>query len=152
LGKIVDKLLGIIGLEVEEKEEYHQDPGAYWVEPLPSKTKNNIVGLPAPKPVKMVIMKPMNFDQVQSIADHLKNRRPVLVNLEETDKEVAKRIMDFMSGTAYAVGGNIQRVNQWIFLFCPNNVEVTGELPSRFRDNEIFSWPGNSGTSQGGQG
>jgi len=145
----VDKLLGLIGLEVEEKEEY-ADSGSYWVEPLPSKNKGNVVGLPAPKPVKMVITKPMAFDQVQSIADHLKNRRPVLVNMEETEKETARRIMDFLSGTTYALGGNIQRVNQWIFLFCPNNMEVTGELANRFRDNEIFPWSNSSGTNQGG--
>ena len=76
-----------------------------------------------------MVVEPFTFDDAQHIADHLKNRKPVVVNLESTEPEVAKRMIDFISGTTYALGGTIQKVGNNIFLCAPVNVDVDYELP-----------------------
>ena len=77
---------------------------------------------------KMCLFEPRVFSDTQDIADELKNRRATLVNLQRIDKVSAKRIIDFLSGTVYAIGGDIQRVGSDIFLCTPDNVEVTGSI------------------------
>ena len=77
---------------------------------------------------KMCLFEPRVFSDTQDIADELKNRRATLVNLQRIDKVSAKRIIDFLSGTVYAIGGDIQRVGSDIFLCTPDNVEVAGSI------------------------
>jgi cell division inhibitor SepF len=81
-------------------------------------------GLQDGKTVKMMVMEPDNFDDSQKIADHLRARRPVILNFEKTEPEVAKRIVDFISGATYALDGSIQKVGKEIFLCVPSNVAV----------------------------
>ncbi|SUL34575.1 YlmF protein [Staphylococcus aureus] len=76
----------------------------------------------------MCLFEPRVFSDTQDIADELKNRRATLVNLQRIDKVSAKRIIDFLSGTVYAIGGDIQRVGTDIFLCTPDNVEVAGSI------------------------
>ncbi|TDM03944.1 cell division protein SepF [Macrococcus carouselicus] len=77
---------------------------------------------------KVCLFEPRVFSDTQDIADELKNRRATLVNLQRIDKISAKRIIDFLSGTVYAIGGDIQRIGQDIFLCTPDNVEVAGSI------------------------
>ena len=77
---------------------------------------------------KMCLFEPRVFSDTQDIADELKNRRATLVNLQRIDKVSARRIIDFLSGTVYAIGGDIQRVGADIFLCTPDNVEVAGSI------------------------
>ena len=77
---------------------------------------------------KMCLFEPRVFSDTQDIADELKNRRATLVNLQRIDKVSAKRIIDFLSGTVYTIGGDIQRVGADIFLCTPDNVEVAGSI------------------------
>jgi cell division inhibitor SepF len=77
------------------------------------------------KAVKMVIIEPTNFDEVQNIVDNLKNRQTVILNLEDTDKSTARRMADFLSGAIYALDGAMQKVSGSIFLFTPPNIEVS---------------------------
>lgn len=77
---------------------------------------------------KMCLFEPRVFSDTQDIADELKNRRATLVNLQRIDKVSAKRIIDFLSGTVYAIGGDIQRVGADILLCTPDNVEVAGSI------------------------
>ena len=86
-------------------------------------------------------MEPNSFEEAQSIADQLKNRRPVIVNLENAEKVLAKRIVDFISGTTYALNGNMQKVGNGIFLFVPTNVDISGEMRDELKDKGLF-WPG----------
>lgn len=78
--------------------------------------------------MRMVVVEPTSFDEVQSICDHLKERRPVIVSVEDLDKELSKRIIDFVSGTTYAIDGNIQRVGESIFIFTPSGVQVDSDI------------------------
>lgn len=95
--------------------------------------KPNVVNMKA-EPVatemntKVCLFEPRVFSDTQDIADELKNRRATLVNLQRIDKVSAKRIIDFLSGTVYAIGGDIQRIGQDIFLCTPDNVEVAGTI------------------------
>ncbi len=76
------------------------------------------------RPLKMMIVEPDSFDDSQSIADYLRERRPVVINFESTDPDVSKRVVDFISGATYALDGNIQKVGKDIFLCVPSNVTV----------------------------
>lgn len=77
---------------------------------------------------KMVLLEPRAYSEAQQIADELKNRNTVVVNLKRVTGDQAKRIIDFLSGTIYAIGGKIQKVGGSIFLCTPNNVAVQGEI------------------------
>ena len=91
--------------------------------------------VPTPQ-MKLVVMQPMNFDEARDIANHLKARKPIVMNLELVDKEVSCRIVDFLSGAVYALDGTIQKVSNGIFLIAPNNVGVftdEGELSNNNR-------------------
>ncbi|MFQ3906339.1 cell division protein SepF [Staphylococcus sp. Mo2-7] len=85
---------------------------------------------------KMCLFEPRVFSDTQDIADELKNRRATLVNLQRIDKVSAKRIIDFLSGTVYAIGGDIQRVGSDIFLCTPDNIEVAGSITDHIENME----------------
>lgn len=92
---------------------------------------NNVVSLQAAsssKNSKLVLLEPRVYAEAQDIAEHLKNKRATVVNLQRIDRDQGKRIIDFLSGTVYALGGDIQRIGNDIFLCTPENVEVSGEI------------------------
>ncbi len=88
----------------------------------------NVVELQTSKSVKLVVLGPRSYDDVQQIADHLRSKRPVVVNLESADPRVRVRILDFLSGAVYALGGRSQRVSEMIFLLAPTNVDISNLL------------------------
>ena len=94
-------------------------------------TTSNVVSLQAAttsKQSKVVLIEPRVYAEAQDIAENLKNKRATIVNLQRIDRDQAIRIIDFLSGTVYALGGEIQRVGTNIFLCTPDNVEVSGEI------------------------
>lgn len=96
-----------------------------------NQTNNNVVSLQAAsssKNSKLVLIEPRVYAEAQDIAEHLKQRRATVVNLQRIDRDQGKRIIDFLSGTVYALGGDIQRIGNDIFLCTPENVEVSGEI------------------------
>lgn len=90
------------------REEYHQE--------------NGIAGS------KMMLLEPRAYSESQQIADYLKNRSAVVVNLKRVTPDQAKRIVDFLYGTIYAIGGDLQKLGGGIFLCTPNNVNVEGKI------------------------
>lgn len=103
------------------------------VEPYP-----NVVSLQAVnsmKNSKVVIVEPRVYAEAQDISEHLKNKRAIIVNLQRIDRDQGVRIIDFLSGTVYALGGDIQRIGIDIFLCTPENVEVTGEVSNYLYDD-----------------
>ena len=92
---------------------------------------NNVVSLQSAaslKNSKVILVEPRVYAEAQDIAEHIKNKRAAIVNLQRIDRDQGVRIIDFLSGTVYALGGDIQRVGNDIFLCTPENVEVTGEI------------------------
>ncbi|MFC9538446.1 cell division protein SepF [Lysinibacillus sp. NPDC056959] len=99
---------------------------------------NNIVSLQAAmnsKGAKVVLVEPRVYAEAQDIAEHLKNRRATIVNLQRIERDQGVRIIDFLSGTVYALGGDIQRIGKDIFLCTPENVEVSGEISNFILDD-----------------
>ncbi len=77
---------------------------------------------------KMILLEPRAYSESQQIADHLKKRNTVVVNLKRVTPEQAKRIVDFLTGTLYAIGGNLQKLGSGIFLCTPKNINVQGKM------------------------
>lgn len=127
--------------EYEERtieKEVSNDPDSVstddW-EPGSKKDKRNVVSLSSVQSqAKVILEEPHTYDEVQEIADHLKNRRAVVINLQRLPHDQAKRVVDFLSGTVYAIGGNIQKLGHNIFLCAPDNVDVTGNISEMLRD------------------
>ena len=95
---------------------------------------------------KMILLEPRAYSEAQQIADHLKKRNTVVVNLKRVTPDQAKRIMDFLSGTIYAIRGNIQKIGSGIFLCTPNNINVQGKITdenekdSKDKDDENINY------------
>ena len=91
---------------------------------------------------KMVITQPTCYDEVESIGDYLKNKKSVIINLENVSKEDARRILDFLSGAAFMVDGTIQRVSNLIYLVTPKYVEIQNDLErNQYKQQKLsFSW------------
>ncbi|MCM3600267.1 cell division protein SepF [Robertmurraya korlensis] len=99
--------------------------------------KHNVVSLQSvQKSSKVVLIEPRVYAEAQEIADQLKNRRAVVVNLHRIERDQAKRIVDFLSGTVYAIGGDIQKIGAEIFLCTPDNVEVSGNISQLMQETE----------------
>ena len=79
--------------------------------------------------VKIVVLTPVGFDEVEKISNQLKSRKTVVVNLSKTTKEVSQRILDFLGGTVFALNGSMQRVSSDTFMFAPSNISIQAELP-----------------------
>ena len=77
---------------------------------------------------KMILLEPRAYSESQQIADHLKKKNTVVVNMKRVTPDQAKRIIDFLSGTVYAIGGDLQKIGGGIFLCTPNNVDVEGAI------------------------
>ncbi len=145
--KFMDKVWGSIGLF--EPAEPQEEERAKTEEDLRNKYKNNnVVSLPTPphnqqqpaKQIKVMVVEPFSFDDAQHVADYLKSRKPVVVNLESTEPEIAKRMIDFISGTTYALNGQIQKVGNNIFLCAPNNVDVAYSPREDVSDKNLLPW------------
>lgn len=143
-----EKFLNLFGFEAEEiiEEDDAASQESYYNHSPRERGKLVKLNNNA-KPVKMLIIEPESFEEVQAIVDHLKNRRVVIINLEETDKGVARRIADFVGGAIYALDGSMQRINGSIFLFTPANIEVAMPLHTDFREREKEREITPSGTS-----
>lgn len=84
---------------------------------------------------KMILLEPRAYSESQQIADHLKKRNSVVVNLKRVTSDQAKRIIDFLSGTIYAIGGDLQKIGQGIYLCTPKNVNVQGKITEDDKTN-----------------
>lgn len=85
---------------------------------------------------KLILLEPRAYSESQQIADHLKNRHTVVVNLKRVTADQAKRIVDFLSGTIYAIGGDLQKIGGGIFLCAPNNINVQGKISNDENDKK----------------
>lgn len=93
-----------------------------------SDKRNKVVNINATTKLQVVLVKPERFDDAPSIADHLNAKRTVVLNLESTSKDVARRLVDFLSGVAYANNGQLKRVANSTFIITPFNVDIMGDL------------------------
>ncbi len=130
----MNKMLKWIGIAEEEDEEILEEieEEEVAVEPfLPFGKKAKVSTISGSAPSKVVVIQFQNFDDAKDAADHLKNKKPVVANLEKLDNDTTRRVVDFLSGAVYGVTGRIQNISNRIFLITPSNVEVTGN----YQDN-----------------
>lgn len=108
--------------------------------------RNKVVSMPQSQQIKMVISQPTAFEQSESICDLLKEKKSVIVNLEYVNKDVARRIIDVLSGAVHALDGQIQKVSNSIFLIAPYNYDITNEMAREEIKNKLsVSWLRNNG-------
>lgn len=89
--------------------------------------------MPPPSKTKVQIITPRTFQEVKEIGDYLKNAQPIVVNLQETHQEISRRIVDFSSGVCFALGGQMERVADLVYLLAPPDVEIDPEDRKRFQ-------------------
>ena len=87
---------------------------------------------------EVVLFHPANFNDTSTAADHLRNKKAVIVNMENVDKAMSRRVVDFLSGCAYALDGKVKKVAQATYLFCPHNMDVVGDLENMQGDAETY--------------
>ncbi len=110
----------------------------YAEEPEMVKRSNKVVNIAATTQLSVVLVKPERFDDASSIADHLNDKRTVVLNLESTNKDVSRRLVDFLSGVAYANRGQIKRVANSTFIITPYNVDFMGDLLDELENSGVY--------------
>ena len=147
-GKVLNKMMGFLGLEdeyedYEEAENITEKEAAVESEPTVSsfrKKESKVVNIHSAASAKVTIIKPTTFEEATDICDDLKNRKIVVVNTTNLDPRVAQRLLDFMGGASYALGGELQEVEKAVYILSPSNVEVTNELKNELSSKGLFSW------------
>ena len=100
--------------------------------------RNKVVNIHATTQLKVVLVKPERFENASEIADHLKDKRTVVLNLESTNKDIARRLIDFLSGVAYAGEGKIKKVAANTYLITPYSVDIEGDLIDELENNGLY--------------
>lgn len=152
----MDKIKSIM---VSEEEEYEEEVDVFpqssnrtggesfdYDDPAPTTRKHNtsegkgnkVVNIHATTQLQVVLVKPEHFEDASSVADHLNNKRTVVLNLESTSKEISRRLVDFLSGVAYANNGQIKRVANSTFIITPYNVDIMGDLLDELENNGLY--------------
>ena len=140
---VFDKLKQWMGDEGEDFEEVDTD-GIDFVtksddeDEEPVKRSNKVVNIHATAQLQVVLVKPERFDDASTVADHLNAKRTVVLNLESANKDVARRILDFLSGVAYANDGQIKKVANCTFIITPYNVGIMGDLLDELENNGLY--------------
>lgn len=155
MGNITDKLKSFIGFEpIEDEEELMEEAeesvAPTKVEETPKYTSKSSVGVPK-KPIsseerlvdiqrknhmKLILIEPNSYEEASKIVDNLKVRKPIIVNLENLDADVARKIFDFVSGATYAIDGNVQKIANSIFIFAPDNVDIAANIENKSYEEE----------------
>ena len=100
--------------------------------------RNKVVSIAATTQLKVVLVKPERFEMASEIADHLKEKRTVVINLESTHKDIARRLIDFLSGVAYASEGRIKKIAANTYIITPYHVEMVGDLLDELENNGLY--------------
>lgn len=145
-----DKIKNYLGINDDDDDYYEQEDvfpvrsndladEDYQHQPeTPGKRNNKVVNINATTQLKVAILKPERFDDASTVADHLNAKRTVVLNLESTNKDVSRRLVDFLSGVAYANNGQIKRIANSTFIITPYNVDIMGDLLGELESNGVF--------------
>ena len=142
---LVEKLQKMWNPPDDEYDEYYDEEPvstsyADREEPAPRRSSNRVVNINSRAHVQVVVFRPISFgEETRGIADELNNKHTVILNLQKTDKEESRRILDFLSGVAYANDGKIKRVSTGTFIITPYNVDLSGdEVMDELEQNGVF--------------
>ena len=104
----------------------------------PERRSNKVVNIHTTTQLQVVLVKPDRFENAAEIADHLREKRTVVLNLEQTNKDIARRLLDFLSGVAYANEGKIKKVALSTYIITPYNVDILGDLIDELENNGLY--------------
>jgi len=153
-GAVMNKILDFLGMDTAEEEELEDVENEYTYEYANSmedediverkifgKRNSKVVNMPQVQQIRMVISQPTSFEQSEEICNYLKEKKSVIINLEYVNKDVARRIVDFISGAVHGLDGHIQKVSNSIFLIAPFNYEIANEMAREEIKNRLsVSW------------
>ncbi|MCI9016287.1 MAG: cell division protein SepF [Clostridia bacterium] len=152
-GAVMNKIWDFLGMDTNAAEEDEIEDKAYgyeYEEPEEDEIeeerkifgkKSKVVNMPQIQQIRMVISQPTTFEQSEEICNYLKERKSVIINLEYVNKDVARRIVDFISGSVHALDGHIQKISNSIFLIAPTNYEIANDMArEEIRNRLSVSW------------
>ena len=154
---MIDGLRNVLGINqdpeadsyVDDNEEDDIFPGggqggspapeeAYPTQETAKQHSNKVVNIHTTTQLQVVLVKPDRFDNVSDIAEHLRSKHAVVLNLEATNKDVARRLVDFLSGCAYALDGKIKKIAISTYIITPYNVDIVGDLIDELENNGLY--------------
>lgn len=158
MGEFMNKVLNFMGIgdveegdeiavqEKEEREDFYTPEPKTRYQDVSSQTvthqgrKSKVVNIHATTQLKVVVLQPTTYNDATEIAGHLKEKKPVVVNLEKLDKETARKIVDFLSGAVYALDGNMQKVANGILLLVPYTMGIMGDFSDEIKTHALFDF------------
>lgn len=148
-GKMINKMMGFLGLEddleeedIEENKE-EKDPKKEYTDVetiMNSKRQNKVVSIHTTISAKVRIVKPANYEEAADICDELKNRKIIVINTTGLETRIAQRLLDFMGGASYALGGDLEEIEKGVYILSPASVEVSSDLKNELSAKKIFGW------------
>ena len=144
---ILDELKRLARPYEDEEDEYEEDfapvgparePTARDRDRDADRRNNKVVNIHTTTQLQVVLVSPSRFENASEIADHLRDKRTVVLNLEQTDKNIARRLIDFLSGVAYANEGTIKKVALSTYIITPYNVDILGDLIDELENNGLY--------------
>lgn len=146
---IVNKVLDFLGVETNGEEDFDEEL-EYETSEVENEEeteergffkRNKVVSMPQVQQVRMVITQPTSFEQSEEICGYLKEKKSVIINLEYVNKDVARRIIDFVAGAVNALDGHMQKISNAIFLVAPMNYDIASDLAREELKNKVsVSW------------
>jgi cell division inhibitor SepF len=129
MGRMMQRMWSFLGFEEDQPHGSAREPVA----------RAPVFSLHTQRTMEIVVLEPGAYDEAQSAADYLKTNRPIVINLHEAQKDLGRRVVDFLSGVTYALDGHMQRVGDEIFLFTPRQVFITAEqVREETRSGSLF--------------
>lgn len=146
---LLDKFKEIITENDDDFDDYYDDDNRDYGLAAPERAErqerprsrgrdDKVVNIHTTTQLQVVLVKPERFEEAASIGDNLNAKRTVVLNLESTNRDIARRLLDFLSGVAYANNGQIKRVANSTYIITPYNVDVMGDLIDELENNGMF--------------
>jgi len=145
--KVINKMMGFLGLDDDfedddfDEQEMQEAKNTEADQKVSNfKKKPNVVSIHTTISAKVKIVKPTDYEEAADICDDVKNRNIVVVNTTALEQRTAQRLLDFLGGSSYALGGNLEEIDKGVFLISPSNVEVSSDLKTELSTKGLFTW------------
>lgn len=141
MGNFMNKLTGFLGIPEQEIDNEIDEaiPNTPQDDSISySSKRSKVVNIHTTTQLKVVVIQPTSYADATEIADHLKSKKPVVVNLEKLERDVAVKIVNFLSGAVYALGGSMQKISNGILLLAPYNVGIMGDFSDELKVHGAF--------------
>ncbi len=155
MGNIMDWVKNTMGMNEEEENETfsHEEPRQNPVTPMKRRTfaeetapanytqrRSKVVNINTTTQLKVFVVQPLSYNDATEIAEHLKAKKPVVVNLEKLEKKVALKVFDFLSGAVFALDGSMKKVSNGILLVVPNTMGIMGDFSGELANQDLFDF------------